>query len=333
MLVPGRRYNSEKYRFAFNGKESDPEWKGTTGAVYDYGFRIYDARIAKFLSVDPLAKAYPMLTPYQFASNTPIWAFDLDGLESSFYEVLMEQNGKAKLGDTKKGSSEFEEGAAEHFENMTTRKYWVDKLKSVRDYLVTSYKLNIAQDPEAFRELGTNVNQGVDDFIYFVNNASDKDWGRFSAQASSEFLLAYFWGYATEASLLKNIKVYKNLGGRMDDLPIKSGFDRHEFPSKSVLNKFGVKKGDAAAIQVETPIHSQTGSYGLKKSAFKYRAKEFDLIKQGKLNEAWQKGLDDFKKTLDEAGGNIDDYDIPSMKNYYFEKVVPQVKNYLRSTN
>jgi hypothetical protein len=37
--------------------------------------------VSRFLSVDPLAASYPELTPYQFASNTPIWAIDLDGLE------------------------------------------------------------------------------------------------------------------------------------------------------------------------------------------------------------------------------------------------------------
>jgi RHS repeat-associated protein len=89
MLIPGRHYNSEKYRFAFNGKESDPEWKGTTGAVYDYGFRIYDSRVAKFLSVDPLTKDYPWYTPYQFAGNTPIQAIDLDGLEEmKVFDIL-----------------------------------------------------------------------------------------------------------------------------------------------------------------------------------------------------------------------------------------------------
>jgi RHS repeat-associated protein len=51
------------------------------GSQYDYGFRIYNPRIAKFLSVDPLTKTYPMLTPYQFASNRPIDGIDLDGLE------------------------------------------------------------------------------------------------------------------------------------------------------------------------------------------------------------------------------------------------------------
>jgi len=67
----------EQYRYGFNGKEQDSENAGD----YDYGFRIYDARLARFLSVDPLINKYPMLTPYQFASNCPISGVDQDGLE------------------------------------------------------------------------------------------------------------------------------------------------------------------------------------------------------------------------------------------------------------
>jgi RHS repeat-associated protein len=76
MEMTGRNVNSN-YRYGFNGKEKDSEFQNN----YDYGFRIYNAKIAKFLSVDPLIKKYPELTPYQFASNTPISAIDLDGLE------------------------------------------------------------------------------------------------------------------------------------------------------------------------------------------------------------------------------------------------------------
>ncbi|WP_315814187.1 RHS repeat-associated core domain-containing protein [Paraflavitalea speifideaquila] len=68
------------YRFGFNGKENDNEVKGQ-GSQQDYGMRIYDPRIGRFLSVDPLTKDYPWYTPYQFAGNTPIQAIDLDGLE------------------------------------------------------------------------------------------------------------------------------------------------------------------------------------------------------------------------------------------------------------
>jgi RHS repeat-associated protein len=50
----------------------------------DYGMRIYDTRLGKFLSVDPLTTGYPWYTPYQFAGNKPIWAVDLDGLEEYY---------------------------------------------------------------------------------------------------------------------------------------------------------------------------------------------------------------------------------------------------------
>ena len=82
MIQPGRKYDAGSgYRYGFNGKENDNEVKGE-GNQQDYGMRIYDPRLGRFLSVDPITKQYPGLTPYQFASNTPIQAIDLDGLES-----------------------------------------------------------------------------------------------------------------------------------------------------------------------------------------------------------------------------------------------------------
>jgi len=79
MVQPGRSFNAGTgYRYGFNGKEDDKDIE--TGAQ-DYGMRIYDSRIAKFLSVDPLENKYPYLTPYQFAGNSPIKFIDLDGLE------------------------------------------------------------------------------------------------------------------------------------------------------------------------------------------------------------------------------------------------------------
>lgn len=70
----------EEYRFSFNGKENDNEVKGF-GNQQDYGMRIYDNRLGRFLSVDPLTNEYPWYTPYQFAGNMPIKYIDLDGLE------------------------------------------------------------------------------------------------------------------------------------------------------------------------------------------------------------------------------------------------------------
>lgn len=81
MILGGRNYAADgAHRYGFNGKENDNEVKGE-GNQQDYGFRIYDTRIARFLSVDPLLKEYPWYTPYQFAGNMPIHAIDIDGLE------------------------------------------------------------------------------------------------------------------------------------------------------------------------------------------------------------------------------------------------------------
>ncbi|RYE38084.1 MAG: hypothetical protein EOP48_27650, partial [Sphingobacteriales bacterium] len=62
--------------------EYDPEVYGE-GNEQDYGMRIYDPRIGKFLSVDPISKEYPWYTPYHFAGNSPMLNVDLDGLENA----------------------------------------------------------------------------------------------------------------------------------------------------------------------------------------------------------------------------------------------------------
>lgn len=74
--------------------EKDDEVHNVGGTVYDYGFRIYDARLGRFLSVDPLASAYPWYTPYQFAGNKPIVAIDIDGLEEYVIHYIYNKRGK-----------------------------------------------------------------------------------------------------------------------------------------------------------------------------------------------------------------------------------------------
>ncbi len=51
------------YRYGFNGKENDHEPKGIEGSQQDYGMRIYDPRVGRFLSVDPLASSFQYESP------------------------------------------------------------------------------------------------------------------------------------------------------------------------------------------------------------------------------------------------------------------------------
>jgi RHS repeat-associated protein len=53
MVMPGRTYTAGiGFRYGFNGKENDNEIKGIEGSQQDYGLRIYDSRLGRFLSVD-----------------------------------------------------------------------------------------------------------------------------------------------------------------------------------------------------------------------------------------------------------------------------------------
>ncbi len=80
LRIGDRSMNSGDYRYGFNGKEDDRDFSKSQ-LIQNYGFRLYNPALGKFLSVDPLTKRYPWYTPYQFAGNKPIWAVDLDGLE------------------------------------------------------------------------------------------------------------------------------------------------------------------------------------------------------------------------------------------------------------
>jgi RHS repeat-associated protein len=75
-VLPGRSYQIETYPLGYNGKREDDE----TGYL-DYGSRLYDPNLGRFLSTDPRYKKYPYFSPYLYAGNNPIRYIDKDGEE------------------------------------------------------------------------------------------------------------------------------------------------------------------------------------------------------------------------------------------------------------
>ena len=71
----GRSWSGE-YRYGFNGKENDPE--NFTGA-YDFGARIMDVRLGRWLSVDNRFSQFVSNSAYCYAVNTPLYFIDPDG--------------------------------------------------------------------------------------------------------------------------------------------------------------------------------------------------------------------------------------------------------------
>ncbi|MEM8524808.1 MAG: DUF6443 domain-containing protein [Bacteroidota bacterium] len=74
------RTNSPDNDYLYNGKELDEEL-GVD--LQHYGFRLYDASIARFSSVDPIAEQFAFVSPFNYAENEPVGHVDLWGLQKA----------------------------------------------------------------------------------------------------------------------------------------------------------------------------------------------------------------------------------------------------------
>ena len=76
--LTGRDFNSKASRYGFNGKLKDNEFEGE-GDVYDFGARMYDVRLGRYLSIDPEFKKQPEFSPYVGLNDNPLFFIDPTG--------------------------------------------------------------------------------------------------------------------------------------------------------------------------------------------------------------------------------------------------------------
>jgi RHS repeat-associated protein len=86
VTLDGRTIESDFYRRGFNGMEKDDELKGS-GNSYDFGARMYDSRVGRFLSLDAFASKFASMSPFSFAANIPIMGKDING--DSLYIMIV----------------------------------------------------------------------------------------------------------------------------------------------------------------------------------------------------------------------------------------------------
>lgn len=160
MLQPGRNWNAGNYRYSYNGKEQVNEIKGT-GNSLDFGARIYDPRLGRWLSVDPLQKKYPNLSPYNFCGNSPIVFKDHDGKD--FFIEITENTIIIR--------------ATYHTDNSYATKEIVDRATSYINSFSDKYKFVTEEGKEY--NIKFELTTATDDISdYFKNkNAADNDNG------------------------------------------------------------------------------------------------------------------------------------------------------------
>ena len=78
----GNTYAQTTNRFKFNSKEEQ-----TTGNLQylDYGARMYDSNIGRWITQDPLTEKYYAYSPYNYCVNNPVMFVDPDGRDVRVY--------------------------------------------------------------------------------------------------------------------------------------------------------------------------------------------------------------------------------------------------------
>ena len=157
-VMEERTGSAEGYRFGFQGQETDDEVYGGENAV-SFKYRVHDARIGKFLSIDPLEAKYPFYSPYTFSGNRVIDAVELEGLEPT--RVVEDENGNMTLGVAETPSDNTgpttSEAIAEYYLNEVV-------IEARREQLRVG-SISQGPDPGPLEEWGQSVERGEASFV------------------------------------------------------------------------------------------------------------------------------------------------------------------------
>jgi RHS repeat-associated protein len=329
MEMPGRQYNYN-YAYSFNDKRDD---KDANYGWQDYGMREYDRRLGRFFSVDPLIKRFPMLSPFQYASNNPIFNIDLDGLEGASWWTQFWHDPVATImyGTTWDDVNDRAEEFNRNVNPVGIVTYNGYQLTTGRD-LGTGQK---GSRVDAFGNLVIlSIFHGAGVRATAPNGAAalEKQMAKNSMAATNKPAIAAHGNAdeatATSTATATNKPASKFLGGAKGKLFSKQQIlESNHAPTMNSFEIAGFKisYNKASAFQMIYEEHRGFISTGNGSFAQEFRNKEADLMKQGKFMDAFELTTNEIRAEF----GNKYDEAIGQAREYYRKNIVPQLQKQL----
>jgi len=223
------------YRYFFNGQEGNNEVFGEV-ALHAFEYRMHDARLGRFWSVDPLAAKYPWNSTYAFCENTPIWARELEGLEKWITQTSQLTFGPYSL------------------EYVTENNY-----RPLQDVIQSSHLINAvesAQKSQTFTSLQT-----TSDLVSFTVTNNDRGtWTRSGTRQinidsranSSEVILGMAWEM-TNASNVQRLLQLENKASEGKISKEEYVMGKLEIESEALVNQIII----ADELELQAPFANE----------------------------------------------------------------------------
>jgi hypothetical protein len=166
MIMPGRSFASNGYKYGFNGMEKDDEVSGS-GNSYTAEYWQYDSRLGRRWNVDVVPKYNE--SSYATFSNNPIWLVDPSGADTAVFNADNKYSHVIKAEGTNVGQKLGDDGFVFNFADP------VNDMKSIEKGEIS--ELYIPTTDEILKDLdnaGVNdeANRGmIDGAVYLYENS------------------------------------------------------------------------------------------------------------------------------------------------------------------
>ena len=248
MTMPGRSYNAHTSRHGFTGHEKESD---LAEGIYTTEYRLYDARVGRWLSVDPLFEKYVGMSPYNYCDGNPVKLVDVDGRDAQVTGSGTKEDPyvvTAKYYYTKNGEHAISE------ETISGLKYAVSQYNNDGkswDYGKRENKKYVKFDLQ-LEEVDANPNFKVTGNIFISTNDEDFSFGNF---VSTETSLLEDGTYAMGSANFNSVNINESRIGEEQ----LYGFDRSELIISTFIHEIGHNLGleeEVGGITIRPEIKS-----------------------------------------------------------------------------